>query len=55
MGKLEVANLTLTSDGRIIESNAKSGNEFETFERVCRTQCNVKYSKHEVYTIYWKA
>lgn len=35
MGKLEVANLTLTSDGRIIESNAKSGNEFETFEREC--------------------
>ncbi len=35
MGKLEVANLTLTSDGRIIESNAKSENPIDVFKREC--------------------
>lgn len=35
MGKLEVANLTLTSDGRIIESNSKSDNPIDVFKREC--------------------
>lgn len=34
-GQLEVTNLTLTSDGRIIESNTKSDNELEVFEMEC--------------------
>ena len=34
-GKLEVTNLTLTSDDRILESNTKSDNELEVFEREC--------------------
>lgn len=35
MGKLEVANLTLTSDGRIIESNSKHDNPIDVFKREC--------------------
>ena len=34
-GKLEVANLTLTSDGRIIESNPKTENQIDVFKREC--------------------